>query len=93
MLQARIWSAMREHTMSYTASRRRRPAMVVSSPGTAKMTSWPARRIEISTMAGCQAYGRLISPVLRTQGQLQQGHVAPVAGYTIRLDTCRQTFG
>ena len=40
-------------TCSWTASRSLRPAMVVSSPGTHRMTSCPTRRIWISTMAGC----------------------------------------
>ena len=40
-------------TLSATASLSLRPAMVVNSPGTHKMTSWPTRRICTSTMLGC----------------------------------------
>ena len=58
--------------MSWTAARKRRPAMVVNSPGTARMTSWPARRTDISTTAGCHAYGRLISPAGRRADELQE---------------------
>ncbi len=54
--------------MSCMAARNRRPAMVVNSPGTASMTSCPTRRMEISTTAGCHAYGRLISPADRMIG-------------------------
>ena len=64
--------------MSWTAARSRRPAMVVNSPGTARTTSWPARKTDISTIAGCHAYGRLISPAhgqarcfARLEAQLQ----------------------
>ena len=39
--------------MAWIASRSLRPAMVVNSPGTHKMTSWPTRRIWMSTMLGC----------------------------------------
>lgn len=59
---------LRPRTSSCTASLRRRPAMVVNSPGTHRMMSCPTRRIWISTTLGCHSYGRLISPASRGCG-------------------------
>ncbi len=42
-----------DFTCAKMASLRRRPAMVVNSPGTHRMTSCPTRRIWMSTIAGC----------------------------------------
>lgn len=45
----------------------RRPDMVVSSPGIARMTSCPTRSIWMSTVLGDHSYGECAKPYIASQ--------------------------
>ena len=61
-------STPNETRISDTAVRSRRPAIVVNSPGTFRMNSFPTRNTEMGTLLGSQAYGDVTSPRFSRMG-------------------------